>query len=80
MQCASASIPVAAVMNGGIVEVMAGPKMATSGKSDGAKMTVFAFVASMVTTPLRPTSLPVPAVVGMAINGSMGFAALPVPQ
>ena len=79
MQCVSASMPVAAVVRGGIVSVNFGSKMATFGIRRGAKMTVFFLVAWMVTTPLRPTSLPVPAVVGMAIIGGTSFTILASP-
>jgi len=44
-------------------------------------MTVLRLVSEIVTTPLRPTSLPVPAVVGMAIIGGIGwviFASPPI--
>ena len=63
----------------GIVTVRAGSRIATSGMSDGAKMIVFLFVSSSVTSPARPTSLPVPAVVGTAISGAIGLVILASP-
>jgi hypothetical protein len=43
--------------------------MATRGNMEGAKMTVLLPVEATVSTAARPTSLPVPAVVGIAITG-----------
>ena len=58
----SASIPVAAVMNGGKPTVSSGSRMAAFAIRCGEKITVL--VPSITSTVLRPTSLPVPAVVG----------------
>jgi hypothetical protein len=59
----------AAVIFGGMDTVSSGSRIATFGINLGEKITVLRFVASNVTTPLRPTSVPVPAVVGTAIIG-----------
>ena len=61
--------PVAAVTRGGIDVVSSGSRIATLASRYGLKMTVFRWLASSVTTPERPTSLPVPAVVGIATSG-----------
>ena len=69
----SASKPVAAVTRGGIERVSSGSRMATFASRCGLKMTVLRPVAASVTTPERPTSLPVPAVVGIVtIGGTLG--------
>jgi hypothetical protein len=71
-QCVSASKPVAAVTLGGMLSVSSGSRIATLGNSKGEKNTVFLPVSRSVATALRPTSLPVPAVVGNAIIGGSG--------
>ena len=55
-------MPVAAVMNGGSPTVSSGSRMAALAIRNGEKITVL--VPSITSTVLRPTSLPVPAVVG----------------
>ena len=54
---------------GGIETVSWGSRIATLGMRCGAKMTVLRYVERTVSTADRPTSLPVPAVVGRAITG-----------
>jgi hypothetical protein len=67
-------MPVPAVMNLGIPTVSAGSQIVTAGISAGWKMIFFLWVALLVSTPARPTSDPVPAVVGTAMIGAI-FAA-----
>ena len=69
MQWVSASNPVAAVTRGGIDTVSSGSRIAALAIKYGLKMTVLRPVASSVRTPDRPTSLPVPAVVGTLMMG-----------
>ena len=57
-------MPVAAVTFGGRPTVSAGSAMTRRGSMRGWKMIFLPSVASLVTTAARPTSLPVPAVVG----------------
>jgi hypothetical protein len=66
MQWVSASIPVAAVTAGGRPTVSAGSAKTARARSLGEKMIFLMWVVSSDTTEERPTSLPVPAVVGMA--------------
>jgi hypothetical protein len=66
-----ASIPVAAVSRGGRSTVSSGSQIATRGMRNGLKMTVLRPVSGSVATPERPTSDPVPAVVGIATSGGM---------
>ena len=74
----SASKPVAAVTRAGIERVSSGSSSATLASRCGLKMTVLRPVAASVTTPERPTSLPVPAVVGMVtMGGTFGPMKLP---
>src|SRR5690349_3425031 len=79
MQCVSASKPVAAVIIGGMLTVRCGSKIAQLGIMLGAKKIVFLPVSGKVATALRPTSLPVPAVVGSAIIGGSGFVIFALP-
>jgi hypothetical protein len=65
-------MPVAAVMAGGSPAVSSGSSTAIRGRSVGWKMIVFLPVRSIVITAERPTSLPVPAVVGTAYRGGTG--------
>ena len=60
-------MPVAAVMNGGSPTVSSGSRMAAFASRCGLKITTL--VPSIISTVERPTSLPVPAVVGTARNG-----------
>ena len=64
-------MPVPAVMNRGIPTVSAGSQIVTAGISLGWKMIFFLCVAELVRTPARPTSDPVPAVVGTAMIGAI---------
>ena len=64
-------MPVPAVMKRGMPTVSSGSQMVTAGNSLGWKMIFFLCVAALVSTPARPTSDPVPAVVGTATMGAM---------
>ena len=64
-------MPVPAVIAGGMPTVSSGSQIVTLGIISGWKMIFFVWVASSVTTPARPTSEPVPAVVGTATIGAM---------
>ncbi len=69
-QCDIASIPVAAVSSGGIKEVSSGSHILARGIRWS--LIIANFLSSLVVTnAARPTSLPLPAVVGMAISGGM---------
>ena len=70
MQWVSASAPVAAVSLGGRPTVSSGSRMASLASSAGWKKT--ALWPSTTMTELRPTSLPVPAVVGTVTQGASG--------
>ena len=70
-QCTKASMPVAAVIAGGRPTVSSGSLITTPGIICGWKMIFFWWVASLTTTPARPTSEPVPAVVGTAMIGAI---------
>ena len=56
-----------------------GSRIAVRGIMRGWKMIFLVWVASSVITPARPTSLPVPAVVGMATIGRDALGARPLP-
>ena len=62
-------MPVAAVSFAGRPTVNSGSRIATFGMIAGWKMIFFSCVTGWVTTPARPTSEPVPAVVGTAMTG-----------
>ena len=64
-------MPVPAVMSGGMPTVNSGSQIAVLGIMSGWKITFLVRVASSVTTPARPTSEPVPAVVGTAMTGAI---------
>ncbi len=64
-------MPVPAVMNFGMPTVRAGSQIVTFGISAGWKMIFFLWVWLFVSTPARPTSDPVPAVVGTAMIGAI---------
>ena len=66
--CVSASMPVAAVIAGGRSSVSSGSANTHFASSAGEKMIFFMCVASSDTTAERPTSEPVPAVVGKAMK------------
>src|SRR6266540_4180451 len=70
MQWVRASSPVAAVSRGGRPAVRAGSRMTSRASSSGWNSTALRRVESSVTTELRPTSLPVPAVVGTQTHGA----------
>ena len=59
-------MPVPAVMIGGMPTVSSGSQIVTLGIIFGWKIIFLVWVFSCVTTPARPTSEPVPAVVGRA--------------
>jgi len=67
-------------MNRGIPTVSSGSQIVTEGKSFGWKMIFFLWVAEFVSTPARPTSDPVPAVVGTATMGAIFDASARVHQ
>ena len=67
-----ASTPVAAVMPAGRSRVSSGSASTASASRWGEKMIFFTWVASSEITALRPTSLPVPAVVGSATRWGTG--------
>ena len=58
-------------MNRGIPTVRSGSQIVTAGSSFGWKMIFFLWVLEFVSTPARPTSDPVPAVVGTAMEHAM---------
>ena len=64
-------MPVAAVMCGGRPTVSSGSSITIAGSIFGWKMIFFTWVASSVMTEARPTSEPVPDVVGTAMIGAM---------
>ena len=72
-------MPVPAVMKDGMPTVSSGSAMTIAGSSFGWKITFLVCVASLVMTPARPTSEPVPAVVGTATIGAIavGIGARP---
>ena len=78
MAWTNASSPVAAVTEGGIVAVAAGSSTTTSGSSASPHVHTLAPRRS-VTTHVRVTSAPVPAVVGMAIDGAPRRATVGAP-
>ena len=78
MQCAMASMPVAAVRRGGRPSVSSGSQMAALGTSDQLWKPSLRPSSTMMMAP-RATSLPVPAVVGTAISGATVSVILGVP-
>ncbi len=68
----SASMPVAAVIDAGSSMVSSGSASTASASRWGEKMMRLTWVTSSEITALRPTSLPVPAVVGMATKCGTG--------
>ena len=73
-------MPVPAVMKGGMPTVVPGSAITIAGSSFGWKITFLVCVASLVMTPARPTSEPVPAVVGTATIGAIASASARVHQ
>ncbi|MNK97651.1 hypothetical protein D3C87_1179950 [compost metagenome] len=73
-------MPVPAVMTFGMPTVSSGSQMTTPGKSFGWKMIFFTWVCELVMTLARPTSEPVPAVVGTATIGAIFEASARVHQ
>ena len=70
----------AAVIFGGRPTVSSGSAITMPGIIFGWKMIFFWCVSSLRMTPARPTSLPVPAVVGTATIGAMPFGSARVHQ
>ena len=64
-------MPVPAVSGGGRPTVSSGSQITCAGIILGWKITFLVWVARLVITPARPTSEPVPAVVGTATIGAM---------
>ena len=64
-------MPVPAVIAGGRPTVSSGSRITCAGSILGWKITFLVWVARLVMTPARPTSEPVPAVVGTATIGAM---------
>ena len=71
---------VPAVIFAGMPAVSSGSQMTTLGIISGWKITFLVCVASLVTTPARPTSDPVPAVVGTATTGAIPLGSARVHQ
>ena len=69
-----ASIPVAAVINDGNDFVIAKSRIATFGMIPSVDNSIFIFLSVSVITEYLVASLPVPAVVGIAIMGSDSFS------
>jgi len=80
MACVRASIPVAAVRPGGRETVSSGSRIARSGIMKGLLNSSFSPWASSRMTAAMVTSLPVPAVVGMAMKGRNGWVIRPAPS
>ena len=74
MSCVSVSSPVVAVTGGGAASVRSGSIMARRANISGLRILAFTLCAGKPSTALRVTSAPVPAVVGMAMNGNGGFS------
>ena len=64
-------MPVPTVMKDGMPTVSSGSAITMPAGASGWKMIFLVWVASLVSTPARPTSEPVPAVVGTATIGAM---------
>src|SRR6185437_9021918 len=73
-------MPVPVVMKGGMPTVSSGSQITTRGIILGWKITFLVCVDSWVMTPARPTSEPVPAVVGTATTGAILSASARVHQ
>ena len=72
MLCVNASMPVAAVTATGSDSVSSGSANTCFARIAGLKTVRFRWVSFSDTTAERPTSLPVPAVVGKATNQGSG--------
>ena len=75
-----ASMPVSAVTRGGCVTVSAGSSSATRKVAFLSPQAILTCVSASEIRANDCVSLPVPAVVGTAIIGSIGWVALPTPQ
>jgi hypothetical protein len=73
-------MPVPTVIIFGMPTVSSGSQIVTAGSSFGWKMIFLTWVIELVSTPARPTSEPVPAVVGTAMIGAMASASARVHQ
>src|SRR5258706_15175273 len=71
-------MPVAAVSHAGMQTVTSGSHTAACGIRSGEIIASFAPSAKVISAP-RPTSLPVPAVVGTAMTGGLLAVILPAP-
>jgi hypothetical protein len=78
--CAIASMPVHAATWRGCVTVNKGSRIATRGAAFASPQAILWCVFSSAISAKDWHSLPVPAVVGTAISGSIGLVALPTPQ
>ncbi len=74
-----ASMPVSAVTRAGCVTVRSGSSTATRNDAFLSPQAIFTCVSASLMSANDCASLPVPAVVGTAIIGSIGPVALPVP-
>ena len=74
---ASASKPVCTATESGCVSVKSGSRIAMRARALGSPQAIFSWVSSRLTRAYDWHSLPVPEVVGIAMNGSIGFGALP---
>ena len=77
--CDRASIPVRAATRGGCVSVRVTSRIATRNAARLSPQAIFSPEAASVMSANDCVSLPVPAVVGTAIDGSIGPVALPRP-
>ena len=75
--CAIASSPLAAVTKGGTVSVSSGSTIAAVAKNAGEVSGFFAPRAASLITDTPVTSLPVPAVAGIAMTGSASSGNVP---
>ena len=73
-------MPVPAVIVAGMPTVSSGSQITTAARIFGWKMIFFSWVTELETTPARPTSEPVPAVVGTAMIGVILSASARVHQ
>ena len=73
-------MPVNAVTNAGCDRVSSGSSIEIAGAALGSPQAIFWWVSASAMRANDWASLPVPAVVGIAMSGSIGLAALPTPQ
>ena len=73
-ECDRASSPVPTVKGRGRPTVSSGSQITARGNIAGWNTMTLRWVASSITTPARPTSLPVPAVVGTVMTGAIAAA------